>query len=347
MIRSSWAEPVAIRDEIALLPKVELHLHLEGSLRPSTMLALAKRHGVDLGADTEEALTARYRYESFDDFLRLFMQGLAVLRDAEDFAMVATQLAAELAGQNVRYAEVTTTPFNHHRRGIAMEDYVAGLNEGRSRARRQHGVEFGWICDIPRELEEPDRGFTADLITGPLAPDGVVAIGLGGPEVGFPPEWFAGSFKRAKAAGLGAVPHAGETVGPESVWGAIETLAADRIGHGVRAIEDPALVSHLARTGIPLEVSMTSNVLLGVVPSLEAHPIRRLLEAGVRVSINTDDPAYFGTDLTTELQLAHDVHGLSIEQLGDLQAGAIDASFAPAQLKHGFTAELASHRARS
>ena len=292
---------MAIREEIVLLPKVELHLHLEGSLRPPTMLALAERHGVDLGAETEEELTARYRYESFHDFLRLFMQGLAVLRDAEDFAAVAGELAAELAGQNVRYAEVTTTPFNHVRRGIEMADYVAGLNEGRRRAHLEHGVEFGWICDIPRELETPDLGFTADLITGPLAPDGVVAIGLGGPEVGFPPELYAESFQRAKAAGLGAVPHAGEVAGPESVWGAIETLAADRIGHGVRAVEDPALVSHLAETGIPLEVSMTSNVLLGVVPSLDEHPIRRLLEAGVAVSINTDDPAYFGTDLVSEL----------------------------------------------
>jgi adenosine deaminase len=305
------------------------------------MLMLARRHAIDLGADSEEELIARYRYERFDDFLRLFMQGLEVLQDGEDFATVTGALAAELAAQNVRYAEVTTTPFNHHRRHIVMEDYAAGLNEGRRRARVEHGVELGWICDIPRELEDPDLGFTADLITGPGGPDGVVAIGLGGPEVGFPPELYARSFGRAKAAGLGAVPHAGETVGPESVWGALRSLQADRIGHGVRSVEDPELVDHLAERGILLEVSMTSNVLLGVAPSLAAHPLRRLIDSGVTVSLNTDDPAYFGTDLTTELQLAHDIHGLSVDQLREMQRRALRASFAPPGLKRAVTAELA------
>ena len=290
-------------DDIAALPKVELHLHLEGSLRPATMLSLAERHDFDLAADSAEELTAQYRFGSFDAFLRLFMQGLEVLKDGEDFTTATVELAKELAAQNVRYAEVTTTPYNHHRRGIAMVEYVSGLNEGRRRAREDHGVELGWICDIPRELEDPDLGFTVELITGPGAPDGVVALGLGGPEVGFPAEWFAGSFARAKAAGLGSVPHAGETVGPESVWGAIRALGADRIGHGVRSVEDPELLGYLVEHAIPLEVSMTSNVLLGVAPSIEDHQIRPLLDAGVTVTLNTDDPAYFSTDLNRELQL--------------------------------------------
>ena len=292
---------MTLEQEIARLPKVELHLHLEGSLRPATMFALARRHGFDLGVDSEQALTARYRYRSFDDFLRLFMQGLEVLQDADDFAAVTVALAAELSAQNVRYAEVTTTPFNHHRRGIAMGEYASGLNEGRRRARAEHKVELGWICDIPRELEDPNLGFTADFLTGPHAPDGAVAIGLGGPEVGFPPELFEASFRRVKASGLGSVPHAGETVGPESVWGAVRSLRADRIGHGVRSVEDERLVAHLAEAAIPLEVSMTSNVLLGVVPSIEEHPVRLLLDSGVLISLNTDDPAYFDTDLTREL----------------------------------------------
>jgi adenosine deaminase len=327
--------------EIAALPKVELHLHLEGSLRPATLLALGQRHGIDLGTDSEAELSARYRYESFDDFLRMFMQGLEVLLDAGDFAAATVALAAELAAQNVRYAEVTTTPFNHHRRSIPMEDYVEGLNEGRRRARIEHGVELAWICDIPRELEVPDLGFTADFITGPRPPDGVVAIGLGGPEVGFPPELFEASFRKAKAAGLGAVPHAGETVGPVSVWGALRFLHADRIGHGVRSVEDPELIDHLAEHEILLEVSMTSNVLLKVAPSLEAHPVKQLIESGVLVSLNTDDPAYFGTDLTTELRLAHDVHGLEVDQLREMQRRALRASFAPQSVKRAVATELA------
>jgi adenosine deaminase len=326
--------------EIDTLPKVELHLHLEGSLRPATMFALAERHGADLGVSSAEQLTGQYRFESFDDFLRLFMQGLEVLRDAEDFMMATVALAEELAAQKVRYAEVTTTPFNHHRRGIAMSDYVSGLDEGRRLARREHGVELGWICDIPRELEDPDLGFTVDLITGPHAPEGVVALGLGGPEAGFPAEGFTGSFARARAAGLGSVPHAGETVGAESVWGAIRALQATRIGHGVRSIEDPELVAYLADNALPLEVSMTSNVLLRVAPSLEEHPIRALIDAGVPVTINTDDPAYFSTNLTRELQLARDIHGLSIDQLRDMQRIAVNASFAPDRLKRSILAEL-------
>jgi adenosine deaminase len=304
------------------------------------MFALAERHALDLGASSTEELAARYRFESFDDFLRLFMQGLEVLLDGEDFTTATLALAEELAAQNVRYAEVTTTPFNHYRRGIGMSDYVSGLNEGRRRARQEHGVELAWICDIPRELEEPDSGFTVDLITGPDAPEGVVALGLGGPEVGYPAEWFAASFARARAAGLGSVPHAGETVGAESVWGAIRALQADRIGHGVRSVEDPALVAYLADNAIPLEVSMTSNVLLRVAPSLAAHPIRALFDAGVPVTINSDDPAYFSTDLTRELTLARDIHGLTIDQIRAAQRIAINASFAPDAVKRSVLDEL-------
>jgi len=327
-------------DDIAALPKVELHLHLEGSLRPATMLSLAERHDFDLGVESAEELTAQYQFGSFDAFLRLFMQGLEVLKDGEDFTTATVELARELATQNVRYAEVTTTPYNHHRRGIDMADYVSGLNEGRRRARQDHGVELSWTCDIPRELEEPDAGFTVDLITGPQAPEGVVALGLGGPEVGFPAGWFAASFEQAKAAGLGSVPHAGETVGAESVWAAIRDLRADRIGHGVRSVEDPALLGYLVEHAIPLEVSMTSNVLLGVAPSIEDHQLRPLLDAGVTVTLNTDDPAYFGTDLTRELQLAHDVHGLSVADLQEMQRTAIRSSFAPAEVKESVLAEL-------
>lgn len=284
----------------------------------------------------------RYRFGSFEAFLNLFIQGLAVLRTREDFTLAVVALAKELAVQHVRYAEVTTTPFNHHRRGIPMVDYVAGLDEGRRLAGVDHGVEINWICDIPRELEDPDSGFTVDLITGPGAPRGVVALGLGGPEVGFPPELFTTSFARAKAAGLGSVPHAGETVGPASVWGAIRSLQADRIGHGVRAVEDPELLDYLSDRGLPLEVSMTSNVLLGVSPSIEQHQIRALLDAGVKVTLNTDDPAYFSTTLVGELEMAHQIHGLSVDELAVMQQTAIEASFAASDMKEAFLAELAA-----
>ena len=333
---------MSVADFIASLPKVELHLHLEGSLRPVTMLRLAERNGVDLGTDAASDLEERYRFASFDDFLRLFLTGLDVIQTGEDFADMTAALATELAEQNVRYAEVTTTPYNHFRRGIAVSDYVDGLNEGRRRARIEHGVELGWVCDIPRELEAPTLGFTADLITGRGAPAGAVALGLGGPEPGFPPELFAESFQRAKAAGLGSVPHAGETAGPESVWGAITALGADRIGHGVRSVDDPRLMKQLAAGDVALEVSMSSNVGLGVVADIASHPLPALLAAGVAVCLNTDDPAYFDTDLTKELELAHDVHGLGPSELIELQQAAVDHSFASDALKRSITDELES-----
>ena len=291
-------------DLLAGLPKCELHLHLEGSLRPDTMRALAARHDTTIHEDLGRA----YELGSFDEFVRLFMLGLSLLRDAEDFCAATVALAAELASQNVRYAEVTSTAFSHVRRGVPVQEYVAGLDEGRRRAAAM-GVQLAWVIDIPRSLEPPDSGFTADLLLSGRAPSGVVGIGLGGPEVGYPPSLYEPSFRRAKAAGLLSLPHAGETTGADSVWQALDLLGADRIGHGVRCLEDPRLVDHLAATGVPLEVCITSNVLLGVAPSVEEHPIRRLREAGVRLSVNTDDPGYFSTTLTDELALAADLLG--------------------------------------
>jgi len=323
------------------LPKVELHLHLEGSLRPKTMLRLAERNGVDLGVASAEELTGQYSFRNFDDFLHLFLQGLDVLRTAEDFADATSSLAEELAGQNVRYAEITTTPFNHSRRNLAMADYVDGLNEGRRRAAKL-GVSIGWICDIPRELESPDAEFTVDLITGAGAPEGVIGLGLGGPEVGFPPELFERSFAKAKEAGLAAIPHAGETEGPDSIWGAIKVLGADRIGHGVRCLEDPALVAYLIEHQIPLEVSMTSNVSLAVVPSIEEHPLPQLLEVGAAVTLNTDDPAYFSTTLNDELKIASEVHGVSDAALVEMQRTAVRSAYASDDLKQEILAELAA-----
>lgn len=327
---------------IDAIPKVELHLHLEGSLRPETMWLLADRNGVGLGVADPAELESKYQFESFDDFLKLFLTGLEVLQTGEDFLEATVALAAELGRQNVRYAEVTTTPYNHHRRGVSMADYVAGLDAGRTRAREVHGVELGWICDIPRELEPPDLEFTADFIAGSDGPAGVVALGLGGPETGFPPELFAASFARTKAAGLGAVPHAGETEGPASVWGAINELGADRIGHGIRSVEDPRLLERLAADDIPLEISLSSNVSLGVAPSVAEHPLPALLDAGVPVCLNTDDPAYFMTDLTTELGLASEAHGVDAAGHLAMQRTALRRSFAPNSLKTTVGDELAA-----
>jgi adenosine deaminase len=326
---------------IERLPKVELHVHLEGSLRPATLFALARRHGVDLGADTPDGLTTLYRSDGFHDFVRLFLTGLDVLRTAEDLADATAALAAELAAQNVRYAEITTTPLHHHRRGVALESYAAGLDEGRRRARAIHGVEIGWICDISRESEEPDSHFTVDFLLSRTAPQGVVGLGLGGVESGFPPELFAASFAKARAAGLAALPHAGETAGAESIWGALRALKADRIAHGIRCLDDPALVAHLVEHRIPLDVAPTSNVRLKLVADPAAHPLGDLLRAGLAVTLNTDDPACFQTTMNAELRAAHDLHGFTRQALAEAQATALDASYAPSSVKAAIRRELA------
>ncbi len=240
----------------------------------------------------------------------------------------------------MRYAEVTTTAYSHVRRGIPFDDYAEALNEGRRRAGARN-VELAWIVDIPRDFEQPDDLATARMITGPGAPEAVVAIGLGGAERGNGAAQFAESFAFARAAGLHSVPHAGETDGPASVRAALDALHAERIGHGIRAVEDDELVKRLAGEGTPLEIALTSNVLLRAVPSLDAHPVRELLAQGVVVTINTDDPAYFSTTLVEELRIARDLLELDDDAIRQLQMNAIDASFAPGEVKRQLRDELA------
>lgn len=266
-----------------------------------------------------------YEFEDFDDFARLFMVGLSMLRDGEDFYVAVVALVEELAAQNVRYAEITTTAHSHVTRGIPLEEYVAGLDEGRKAASRL-GVEVNWIIDIPRSLEEPSSEFTIDLLTSGRAPDGVVGLGLGGPERGFPPHLYRASFERAKAEGLLAVPHAGETSGPAAVREAVDELRADRIGHGVRVVDDPRLLEEVAAARLPLEVCLSSNVLLNVCPDLQEHPVTTLAAAGAMVTINSDDPAYFSTTLTDEYLLAAGLLKLDRRGVAELAKDAFAVS---------------------
>ncbi len=321
------------------LPKVELHVHLEGSLRPETVLALAERNRVDVG--TPEQLVGRYEFRDFGHFVELFMLGLSVIRTGADLADAAVALAAELGRQQVRYAEVTTTAHNHIvQRTMTVEEYREALDDARRRARGEHGVELAWIIDIPRAFETPAEGFTAALLAGPDCPDGTVAIGLGGAEIGFPASDYAASFARARAAGLRCVPHAGETGGAAYVRDALDHLTPDRIGHGVMSLDDPSVVADLRDRAIPLEVSISSNVLLGVAPSAEAHPLRQLLAAGVICTLNTDDPAYFSTTLDAELVLAATAQGLSTEDLRTMMVAAVDVSFLDTSTKQRLRQEM-------
>ncbi|HEY5662641.1 MAG TPA: adenosine deaminase [Ilumatobacter sp.] len=326
------------------LAKVELHVHLEGSMSVATVRALTERHRADPTPIWPGGFPEAFSFDGFPDFARQFFFGLGLLRTGEDLATVTDDLAATLAGQNVRYAEITTTAFTHFmdrpdRSGMSWAEYRDGLDEGRRRAAAR-GVEVGWVIDIPRDLEMPDQTVTIDYLESGCTPDGLVAIGLGGYEVGFPAAPYAEHFARAAALGLPAVPHAGETEGADSVRQAVEVLGAVRIGHGVRCLEDPSLVDLLVERGIMLEVCPTSNDLLQVVERLADHPLPRLLAAGLRVCLNTDDPGWFATDLVTELVIASDLFGLDRDRHRALQLDAVDASFMGADRRAALRAEI-------
>ncbi len=310
------------------MPKVELHCHLEGSMTPETVGLLAARHRADTSEIWPHGLPEKFSFEGFPDFARQFFFGLRLLRTGDDLHTAVVALGADLAANNVRYAEVTTTVFTHLTGGMPAAEYGAALTDGRRQVLAEFGVELAWVIDIPRDLEMPDSTITVDYLASGDGPDGLVAIGLGGYEVGFPPEPYAPQFARARAMGLPAVPHAGETEGAASVRGALDTLGAVRIGHGVRCLEDPELVARLRDSGTMLEVCPTSNLLLHVVESMDDHPLPRLRDAGVRVCINSDDPGMFATDMTTELSIAHARLGVSLDDLRAMQLDALDASFA-------------------
>lgn len=295
------------------MPKAEIHIHLEGAIQPETVLKLAERHQMLPklpGADVA-SLREWFTFTDFPHFLVVYLTIQELLRTPEDFALIAYECGADMAAQNIRYREVTFTPYTHtdFQAKLPIEGVLEGLENGRSRAQRDFGIQMRWVFDIPRNLSFPGRdGHTYDprpaektLAYALQGRDfGVVGIGLGGNEVDAPPEPFAHAFARAKAEGLLSLPHAGEMVGPESVWGALRDLRADRIGHGVRASEDHDLLDYLRERQIPLEINPTSNACLGIYPDLADHPFRHLDEIGLLVTVNSDDPPLFNTNLLQE-----------------------------------------------
>lgn len=315
---------------IRAMPKVELHVHLEGSIQPATLLTLAQRHGVQLPARTVEGLREWYTSSDFDHFIQTYLTICSCIRTPDDIELIAREFLAGQAAQNIRYSEVTYTAYLHyHFKKIPFRDQLAALNRARAWAAAAYGVGAGFIIDIPRMIAPSEGVLVADWAISGMG-DGVVALGLGGPEVGHPPERFQKAFQRARQAGLASVPHAGETVGPESIWGALRVLHADRIEHGVRCLEDSALVAELRQRQIPLDVCVTSNVCLHVVPTLADHPLPRLLQEGLFVTLNSDDPPLFNTTLTDEYLAVARAFQMNAAQLEQLALNGVRASLLPA-----------------
>lgn len=322
-----------LADLVRALPKAELHLHLEGAMSPALAIRLAQRHGVALPGTERgiEGLREAFVFRTFEDFIRLYLRVSATLCQAADFRDLVLDVSERLAEQNVRYAETTFTPVTHLARGVPQDEVVAGLQEGRAEALARHGVYLRWVFDVVRSFPDQARPTLAFARAVEAAdPGAVVGLGVGGPERGtFDMEPIAEMFAAGRAEGFHSLPHAGEMAGPESMWLALDRLGADRLGHGVRCLEDPRLVEVLRERRIPLEVCPTSNVLLGVAPSLAEHPLPRLLAEGLVVTLGSDDPTFFGTDLVREIVACAAAFGWSPAEVRALIATGIDVSFMP------------------
>ncbi|HEX5379090.1 MAG TPA: adenosine deaminase [Phenylobacterium sp.] len=313
---------------IAGLPKAELHLHIEGSLEPELMFALAKRNGIALPFDSVEAVRAAYEFSRLQDFLDIYYQGAQVLLKAQDFHDLALAYFRRAAADGVVHAEIFFDPQTHTDRGVPFQVVADGLLAGMAQAKAELGVSSSLILCFLRHLSE-DAAFATLEAASPYL-DRIAGVGLDSSELGHPPAKFAGVFAAARRHGLKLMAHAGEEGPPAYVWEALDILKVDRIDHGNRALEDPALVDRLARDGITLTVCPLSNLKLCVVDDLAAHPLKRMLDLGLKATINSDDPAYFGGYLGENwLQTARALD-LGRDDLATLARNSFTGSFLPA-----------------
>jgi adenosine deaminase len=322
---------------IAGLPKAELHMHIEGSLEPELMFALAKRNGIAIPFDTVEAVRAAYSFSNLQDFLDIYYQGADVLRTEEDFCDLASAYFDRAAADNVVHAEIFFDPQTHTARGIAFDVVMRGLLAGMADAEARHGISAKLILCFLRHLDEADAFVTLEQARPWL--DRIAAVGLDSSELGHPPEKFARVFATAAALGLKRVAHAGEEGPPAYVYEALDLLHIDRLDHGNRSLEDPALTERLAREQMTLTVCPLSNLKLCVVPDMASHPIDAMLRAGLRATINSDDPAYFGGYVNDNYRAVARGRGLGRDALATLARNAFLGSFLT-------EAEKAAHIAR-
>jgi aminodeoxyfutalosine deaminase len=287
----------------ASFPKVELHVHLEATVRPETLLEIARRNGFALPADTAEGIRDLYRFRDFDHFIEVWILTTNALRTAADFRQIVVDYAEEAARHGAVYIEGIFSPIERTWRGVSWDALFSGYCDGAQEARELHGVDVLLTPDITRGAPVED-GFELVRRAAKYRERGIVGIGLGGEEALYPPEKFEDVFQLVREEGFASVPHAGEVVGPASIRGALGPLQADRIRHGIRAVEDPLLMEEIAARRVVLDVTPISNLRTGVVKTLADHPLPELIAAGIPCSVSTDDPEMFDTDLTREYEAA-------------------------------------------
>ncbi len=321
------------------LPKVELHVHLEGTLEPDLAFRLAARNGVALPFASVEEMRAAYQFSDLQSFLDVYYAACAVLVTRQDFRDLTVEYLARANADGVRHVEPFFDPQTHTERGIPIGEVIGGILDGLVDGEREFGITSGLILSFLRHL--PVEAADATLAAAEPWLDRIVAVGLDSTEIGFPPEPFAGTFARARALGLRAVAHAGEEGEAALVARTIDALGVSRIDHGVRASDDPAVMRRLGESGVTLTACPNSNLRLRVISSLERSTIRALLDAGVAVTINSDDPAYFGGYIADNYRGIAAALGLSGAEIVRLASNAIVGSFASAARKQELMAELA------
>lgn len=323
---------------IRQLPKAELHLHIEGTLEPQMMFDLAERNGYEIPFANVNEVKAAYDFENLQSFLDIYYAGAAVLQTAHDFYDLTTAYFDRAAADGVRHAEIFFDPQTHTERGIGFEVFMEGFRAGLGYAESEHGISSSLILCFLRHLPPETALTTIQEAESHL--EGVVAVGLDSSEVGFPPGPFKPAYDRAREFGLRAVAHAGEEGPPEYVWSALDDLGVERVDHGVRSLEDSKLVERLVADRIPLTVCPSSNVALRVVDRFEDHPMESMLDAGLVVSANSDDPAYFGGYIGDNyLALANHL-GFSRQQLAQVAANSIESTFLAEDRKADLLAEI-------
>jgi len=320
------------------MPKAELHIHIEGSLEPELIFALAQRNGVALPHASVEDLRRAYAFTNLQSFLDIYYAGASVLRKEQDFHDMAWAYLQRAAADNVLRAEIFFDPQTHTARGVAMETVINGLYRACQDAKRELGVDAELILCFLRHLSEEDAFETLEQAL-PLR-DKFIGVGLDSSELGHPPEKFARVFAKCREQGLHLVAHAGEEGPPAYVWAALDVLKVERIDHGVQSINDPALMARLARERIPLTVCPLSNLKLCVFPSLAEHNLRHLLDAGLAATVNSDDPAYFGGYVNENFLQTFAARGLDAGHAYQLAANSFEGSFAPPARKRQYLDRL-------
>lgn len=342
---------MASRSFIQSLPKAELHLHLEGSVDPATLAELSRRYNTPLPTEnnrydvagsgdvlTEDDVRRLYSYKDFNGFLMAFKSVTERLRSPEDYELVTYRLMQKLRQQNIVHAEVYVSIGVIRWRGQPVEPIFEGMERGRERGQRDFGVSLLWIFDAVRHFGTEAAAEVFNLAAR-LRERNVVGIGIGGDEARGPAEGFRDLYKKAADNGLRLTAHAGETTGPESVWGAIN-IGAERIGHGLSAANDPELMEVMAQKQVPLEICITSNLRTGACKEMQEHPVKKFFDEGLMITLSTDDPAMFQTSLNKEFEIAQQEFGFSDEHLRELARNSIEASFLPVEKKLRFMQQI-------